>query len=69
MNRQITKDSNEILGDGAFDASEAATHTATDVVSGRNEAVAAWLKAAPEELRNSPAFAAVAEAAKGAYTI
>ena len=67
--RQITKESNEILGDGAFDASESdsanSTPTAVDSAAGGDAAVAAWLKSAPRELRRSPAFETIAKAAKG----
>eukprot|EP01045_Picozoa_sp_COSAG04_P010577 COSAG04_NODE_650_length_11561_cov_9.523731_7_plen_242_part_00 len=52
VSRQITKESNEILGDGAFDAEKKL-----------GEEVEAWLKDAPEALRKSPKFKAVREAA------
>ena len=52
VSRQITKESNEILGDGAFDAEKKL-----------GEEVEAWLKGAPEALRKSPKFKAVREAA------
>eukprot|EP01046_Picozoa_sp_COSAG06_P020869 COSAG06_NODE_1546_length_9134_cov_2.183951_2_plen_73_part_00 len=69
MSRQITKDANEILGDGAFDASAAAVDADDGAEEGADNkvdpAVAEWLKSAPEALRSSEAFAAISKAASG----
>ena len=66
VSRQITKDKNEILGDGAFDASEAAaaaegaepaSEAEPDAPGAEGDDVlSAWLKTAPDVLRGSAAF-------------